>query len=146
MLNSWDMWALQLAQFVSTRSKDPSTKVGAVITFPNHRIVSLAYNGLPQRIVDSDERLSNREFKYELIIHAEANAMLFAKVDMEGAYLYTWPYPPCSRCAAMIIQVGICRVVSPALPSYVKERWGKSCELAEQIFKEAGIEVVYQEN
>ena len=35
----WDKWFLGLAQYVSTASKDPSTKVGAVIVDADRRVV-----------------------------------------------------------------------------------------------------------
>jgi dCMP deaminase len=43
----WDLRFLTLAKTVSTWSKDPSTKVGAVIVDKNRRVVSLGYNGFP---------------------------------------------------------------------------------------------------
>jgi len=42
----WDNRFLDLCEHVSEWSKDPSTKVGAVITEGIH-IVSIGYNGLP---------------------------------------------------------------------------------------------------
>ena len=64
------------------------------------------------------KRLVDREQKYDIIIHAEkrlvdrANALMFAGKSVEGCTLYTWPFQPCSRCAGLIIQSGIKRVVS----------------------------------
>ena len=56
----WDSRFLRIAQEVSTWSKDPSTKVGAVIVDNRNRVVSMGYNGFPQRVAD-DERLDDRE-------------------------------------------------------------------------------------
>ena len=68
----WDLRFIELAEFIAQWSKDPSTKTGAVIT-RGVRVVSLRYNGFPQRIADSDERLNNRDLKYKIIIHCERN-------------------------------------------------------------------------
>ena len=119
-----------------TWSKDPSTQVGAVIVDGNNRIVSIGFNGFPQGVEDSEERLVDRETKYDIIVHAEANALMFANKSVEGCTLYTWPFPPCSRCAGLIIQSGITRVVSVV---HTGERWKKNFDLARQLFHEAGI-------
>jgi dCMP deaminase len=57
----WDVWFLGLAKYVSTASKDPGTKTGAVIVDDKRRIVSVGYNGLPRNVEDSPDRLENRE-------------------------------------------------------------------------------------
>jgi dCMP deaminase len=43
----WDRYFLDIAEEVSKASKDPSTKVGAVIVRPDRTVASLGYNGLP---------------------------------------------------------------------------------------------------
>jgi dCMP deaminase len=58
-MNKWDKNFLQLAKTVSTFSKDPSTKVGAVIVDDDNRVISIGYNGFPKGIKD-DNRLDNR--------------------------------------------------------------------------------------
>ena len=59
--NLWIKRFLDLSKLVSTWSKDPSTKVGAVIIDPETKtIVSTGYNGFPRNIEDSEERLNNR--------------------------------------------------------------------------------------
>jgi dCMP deaminase len=73
-----------------------------------------------------------------MIIHAEVNAILFANRDLHGCTLYTWPFQPCSRCASIVVQKGINRVVSLKDDD---ERWAKSFTLANQIFNEAKVTV-----
>jgi dCMP deaminase len=140
-LIKWDYRFLDLAELVSSWSKDPSTKVGSVITKGN-RVISLGYNGFPCQIND-DKRLENREEKYKIIIHAEQNAMLFAKGDLEGCTIYTYPFMPCSTCASIIIQSGIKRVVSY---KNVPARWKENFDLSLKIFLESGVEVVLYDN
>lgn len=134
----WDKWFVNMAKYVSTASKDPSTQTGAVITDPKRRVISVGYNGLAQGVEDLPERLNNREIKYKIIVHCERNALLFASRSVEGCTLYTWPFMSCSTCAAMVIQAGITRCVAPFSDN---ERWVAEFELSKQMFKEAGVEV-----
>lgn len=137
----WDARFLRIAaREVSTWSKDPSTKCGAIIT-SNNRIVSTGYNGFPSRIADTPERLGDRETKYKLIIHAEINALHEAREDTTGHTVYTYPLPPCHRCALDIIQRGISRIVAIEASDEIKARWKESNELSMSLFEEAGIEV-----
>lgn len=128
------------AKEISSWSKDPSTKVGAVIVRPNNTQASEGYNGFPQKLVDKRELYLNRETKYSRIIHAELNAILFAKEALDGYTLYTYPLPPCDRCAVIIIQSGITRVVAQRPLMEMQLRWGKQARLSEDYFKEAGVE------
>ena len=133
----WDQRYLYLAGHIATWSKDPSTQCGAVIT-DGHRIISTGFNGFPQGIED-DERLDVRGTKYEMVIHAEINAILFAKQDLHGCTIYTYPFQPCSRCASVIIQSGIRRVVTTR---QVPGRWQESFEIANGLFNEANTEFI----
>lgn len=138
MRNKWDVRFLELAKLISTWSKDPSTKCGAVIT-RDKTIISLGFNGLPKGIEDNPEVLNNRELKYEMILHAEDNALLYARQNLTGCSIYTYPFPPCSRCAAKIIQSGIVRVIAPTPPKDLLERWGASLELSQNMYNQADV-------
>ena len=143
MLDKWDQRFMDLANFVAAWSKDPSTQVGAVIANPHtKRVVSMGYNGFPSGVGDHDHRLENREIKYEMIVHAETNALLFAGPAAENCTLYVTPLPPCARCGVVIIQAGIKRVVAP-IPNKSKEHWNTQSEISEQMFSEAGVELEY---
>ncbi len=140
----WDQRFLQLATMVSSWSKDPSTKVGAVIVTPENVIVSVGYNGFAQRMPDHEQHYADRQSKYSRIVHSETNAILLARADVRGYTLYS-TFPPCDRCAVSIIQAGITRVVCPALATLGKdaaERWRKSMETARDYFAESGVEFV----
>jgi len=140
-LTKWDERFLRLAKEVSTWSKDPSTQVGAVIVDQNHIVVSLGFNGFPQDIQDDDSRLNNRELKYMMTIHAEMNALMFANKSVAGCTLYTYPFQPCSRCAACIIQSGIAKIVTVKL-SKTHERWYNDFRNARSMFEEAKVVMV----
>jgi dCMP deaminase len=139
----WDKRFLEMAKLVASWSKDPSTQTGAVIVDESNRVVSVGYNGFPRAVDDSPERYADRELKYKMIVHCERNALLFANTSVKGCTLYTWPFGSCSVCAAMVIQSGIKRCVSPSIPPALVERWGTETELAAAMFREAGIEQVF---
>ena len=135
----WDRRFLDLSQHLSSWSKDPSTQVGAVIVDQDRRIISTGYNGFPRGVDDIDERLTTRAIKYEMIVHAEVNAILFATQSLKGSTLYTWPFMPCSRCAGIVIQSGITRVVAPHCDN---PRWADSFELTRRMFNESRVELI----
>lgn len=134
----WDHRFLRLASEVASWSKDTSTKVGAVIVRPDHTVASLGFNGFPRGIDDTPERLSDRDVRLALTVHAEINAILSSHVPVRGCTLYA-TLPCCDRCAAQIIQAGISRVISlPASPAQ-SARWGESFERARFMLSEAGV-------
>lgn len=132
----WDRWFLGMAEYISTASKDPSTKIGAVIVDSDRRIVSTGYNGFAKGVEDKEELLLDREKKYKLIVHGEMNAIVFAQRSIKGCTLYTTPLLPCSSCASVVIQSGIKRVVSW---QNFNDRWAESIELSKSMFKEANV-------
>ena len=134
-ITHWDIRYLDLAKLVSTWSKDPSTQVGAVIVSPKNRVISLGFNGFPARIRDN-ERLHNRDQKLDIIIHGEMNAILTADHSLDGSTLYTYPFLPCSRCASMVIQVGIIHAIAP---KYTGTRWESNLMVSRDLFFEARV-------
>jgi len=110
-MTKWDRRYLDLAQLVSTWSKDPRTQVGAVIVSPFNRVVSVGYNGFPKGFNDEAGYQQGRDYKLSHTIHAELNAILQAGRQLDGYKLYLYPIPPCSHCLAMIRQAGICNIV-----------------------------------
>ncbi len=143
MIDKWDQRFLELAAFIAKWSKDPSTQVGAVIVNANNkRVVSMGFNGFPAGVEDREERLETRAIKYEMVVHAEQNALLFAGPAAEGCTLYVTPLPPCARCGVIIIQAGISRVVCPT-PNKTIEPWATQSRITEEMFGEAGIVLDY---
>jgi dCMP deaminase len=138
---NWDHRFLDLAKLVASWSKDPSTQVGAVIVDDKNRIVSLGFNGFPKNITD-DNRLDNRQMKYNIVVHAECNAIMFANKNLENCTIYTHPFQPCSKCAGMIIQSGIKRVVTLPL-SKEHSRWSEDFEIAQHLLLESNTELTY---
>lgn len=139
----WDLRFLALAKHIAAWSKDPSSGVGAVITNGN-KIVSQGYNGFPMGVKDSPNKLNDREHKYPRTIHAEMNAILFAQCDLKGHTLYC-THHPCSRCATVIIQSGIRRIVCYKPDDAYLSRWTKDVEIARDMFNDVSAYVVQYE-
>lgn len=139
-VEKWDRRFLELSAVVSKWSKDPSTKVGAVVVDENKMVVSMGFNGMPRKILDLPDRYQQKNIKYEMIVHGEMNALLVAPRTVRGCTLYTYPFAPCSRCASMIVQTGIARVVAPTFNE--PGHWMVESVLhTGLIFKEAGIKL-----
>jgi dCMP deaminase len=143
----WDQYFMTMAYLVSMKSKDPSTRVGAVIVGPNHEIISTGYNGLPRGVADRNYRYADREYKLLAVNHAEENAILHCAlngVSARGCILYT-PWLPCSRCTKAVIQSGIGEVIYDLnFPGNHEDQagdWKKSMEISREMFNETGVVV-----
>lgn len=143
-MTDWDTRYLDLAENVSSWSKDPSRKIGAVAVGSKGQILSQGYNGFPRGIDDSIERYNDKETKYRYVVHAEMNVVYNATyngISLDGATLYVTGLPVCSECAKGIIQTGVKRVVMRSTDvSEKSEKWFVSFATTAKMFNEAGIE------
>jgi len=138
--NKWDYRFLDLAQLISTWSKDPSKQIGAVAIGDKRQILAQGYNGFPRGVIDSEDRYADRQRKYELVVHAEMNVIYNASyngVSLDGSTLYVHGLPVCSECAKAVIQVGIKNVLMRK--QVPEERWLDSWTRTKAMFKEAGV-------
>ena len=136
----WHRRFLALSEMIATWSKDPSRGVGAVIVSPAKQVISTGFNGLPRAIEDLPERLE-RPVKYDLIVHAEMNAIIQCArngVSPNGCGLYS-SFFPCIHCAIAIVQAGIATVVAYE-PIAGDEHWLASIEKSRAVFREAKVE------
>lgn len=152
MSERWDRYFINLAIENARMSKDPSTKVGAVIVGPDKEVRSMGFNGLPRGFEDTSERLQDREMKLSFVVHGELNAILNAArigVSTKGCSLYfaaidpsglIWGGAPCVRCTVEIIQSGITEIVCPPFKN-TPSRWARSVELSRDVLREAGVPV-----
>ena len=139
----WKKRFLKLSKEISTWSKDPSTKVGALIISEDRNIISTGYNGFPRGIEDTEERLNNRELKYKFILHAEMNCILNALYNgrsVKDCILFVHGLPPCSECTKSIIQAGIKKVITD---SKATDNWKESLKLSLEMLKEANVEIEF---
>lgn len=144
MLSKWDERFIELARGVAAWSKDPSTKVGAVIVRPDRTVASVGFNGFARGVDDTEERLNDRALKYPLTIHAETNAILNAHEKLNGCTLYVTPLLPCHACAGLIIQSGISKVVAECGIVNNPDLWHSSFAVAKKQFEEAGVEIIFK--
>lgn len=101
-------WLAVAEVFAEIRSKDPRTKVGAVLVSVGELYTSLGYNGLGRGVPDTEENWSSPR-KHSLVIHAEINALDKANFDKNGATIYC-THKPCNDCMNRIANAGIVRV------------------------------------
>ncbi len=149
-----DRHFLRASLFNASLSNDPNTRVGAILVGPNGDTFSDGCNHFPAGIAETPERLTHRDMKLRLIVHAEMDAILAAArhgIPTKGSTLYlaatddsglVWGGPPCSQCLKHCIQAGIAEVVShpwKAVPS----RWHEDIAFSRTLLSEAGI--VYRE-
>lgn len=99
-------------------SKDPSTQVGAMIVSHDNYPLSSGYNGPPRKLKDNLSiwtRPSNEArdelSKYDLVTHAEANAIRHARsADLRNSTIYVTAMP-CPSCMLRLIEEEIGRIV-----------------------------------
>jgi dCMP deaminase len=148
MTEKWNKRFLELADHISSWSKDPSTKVGAVIVDDKKRIVSVGYNGFPRGVDDAEERYNDRPLKYKLVCHAERNALDNAPISVEGCTMYV-SLMPCSECTKSIIQRGIKKLILGPVPEKFKNYdWSEDVygwKFSQVMLAEAGVDFTRQE-
>lgn len=108
---AWDHYFLDMADVIAKRSPDKKRQVGCVIIDEHRRVVATGYNGTPAAYDDSQVNWWDRTAKERLIIHAEANALIYADGPrLRGGILYC-SLSPCVHCAKLIAGAGISKVV-----------------------------------
>lgn len=139
-LLEWDEYFMLQAMMASFKSKDPSTKVGAVFVDENNHQVTMGYNGFVAGI-DEDKLPWGKDpsapleyQKYGYVVHAEANAILHSKDSLAGTRAYVTLFP-CHECAKLLASSKVSEVV------YLSD---KHCEtesnrISKKIFELAGI-------
>lgn len=135
--NKWNLRFMRIAREVASWSKDPGHKVGAVITSPNHHIISTGYNGVPKGIDEPEDEIR----RVSITIHAEVNAVMHGLAsgqELRGSSMYIYQLAPCASCASLIIQNGISKVFLLQKGDSASS-WIKSQEVAAEFFKKAGV-------
>lgn len=142
---SWDEYFMGVAMLSGMRSKDPNTQVGACIVSPEHKILSMGYNGLPIGCSDDEFPWCREgdplENKYFYTAHSELNAILnYRGGSLDGATIYVTLFP-CNECAKAIIQSGIRRIV------YDCDKYEKTPAIiaSKRMLNAAGVEMVRYE-
>ena len=131
---NWNEYFINLAKNIALKSKDPSSKVGCIIVDKNNRVISQGYNGFVSKC---DESLMSfdRPIKYNLVIHAEMNALANAGRKISGCTAYL-NYSPCENCAKTLLQFGIKRFV---IRGEVKDQ--KTLDFVKEYLGESNVKV-----
>ena len=118
---TWDVYFMDIAKQVATRSNCVKRKVAAVIV-RDKQIISTGYNGTPRGTTNCNENGCPRCNNYSesgknledcFCSHGEENAIVQAAyngVRTKDATIYT-TFSPCLLCTKMIINAGIKEVV-----------------------------------
>jgi len=144
----WHEWFMQGVYWVASKSKDPKTKIGALI-IKDKRIISTGYNGIPIGVDDNNESRHQRPEKYKWYEHGERNAIYAAAkygIDINGAFLYTNALP-CADCARGIIQSGIKEVYihqqfNELCNTTQREQWKEHDNTTFSMFVESDVKVI----
>ena len=143
---TWDEYFMSMAHFVSTRSKDRSTHIGAVIVGKNNEVISTGMNGFVRGANDFLEERQERPEKYFWMEHAERNAIYNAARNgfkLEGSRIYVTA-KPCMDCARAIVQCGIKEVIIDEEEILEKtEKWDEHFKRVTTLFKETGVILRY---
>ncbi len=146
---SWCCYFMNIANLVSTKSKDKSTKAGAIIIGEGNIILSTGYNGFIRDMDDTLDELHERPEKYFWTEHAERNAIYNAArrgVSLLNTMMYTTAYP-CVECARGIIQAGIVEVMvpkiedDPRIKSGTWADWKAQTDKALELFRATGVNI-----
>ena len=147
----WDNYFINTAQFISLKSKDPSTKIGCIIVDKYNVPLISGFNGFAMGVndkcIDVPERY-DRPAKYAFTVHAEASAVGIAARTGRTLYDSTfymnyWP-GCCASCAGLLIDAGIKRIIVPdrPIPSTTDvNNWRNTISIANQMFLEAGVSI-----
>lgn len=125
---------------ISTKSKDPNTKIGAILV-RDGIIISEGFNGFPRGVKDYKKRYEDRELKYKYVVHAEENAIFNAArngIKTTGSIMYTSGLP-CNECAKSLIQAGVVKVIIHSNYPSMSEKWVESIKITRQMFRESGM-------
>lgn len=145
---NWDGYFMSLMFLVSMKSKDQSTKIGAVIVSPENEIISTGFNGFPRGCDDEVKERHERPLKYSWFAHGERNSIYAAAKlghALNGCRMYTQG-TPCSGCAVAIIQSGIKEVIVSSLwedsaENRKQTKWKEEALISKEMFQEAGVKL-----
>lgn len=136
---------LRQAYKIARHSGDLSTQNGALLVHPESgAVLSNGWNDLHPNFEKLTPR-RERPAKYEWTEHAERSAIYHAAFNgtkTSGLWLYC-PWLACADCGRAIVYAGITKCIRHNIPQHaLRPDWAASIATADQMFREAGIEVV----
>lgn len=128
-----------MAWMCAALSKDPSTQVGVQIVDQNNFPRGWGVNGPPRQMDDNQviwdrppENDPDALCKYDLMVHAEINAINHCSGNLNDCTLYVTGLP-CKNCMLNIVKEGIKRVVYYDFKSH-KNSMMQNSKLTEKTF------------
>jgi len=141
----WDAYFANMLSAVAIKSKDTSTKVGAIIIGPDKEIRSTGYNSFPRGLNDAVPERFERPEKYYWFEHAERNAIYNAARHgsaMKDCTLYV-SMTPCLDCARGVVQAGIKEVIVCEENISDQSKWDEHNKRVGRLFDECGVKIRY---
>lgn len=143
---SYDDLYMNMAYLSAMKSKDQSTKIGAVVVDNDNTVRAIGFNSFPRGINDDLSERQEKPHKYFYFAHAERNSVYNSArtgVSLKDCRMYT-PGFPCSGCAISIIQSGIKEVILCSEWSKKNSaKWSEEAAASKEMFDEAGVKVRY---
>lgn len=140
---TFDVTCMKQVYLAAERSKDPRTKIGAVLV-KDKNIIGTGYNGFARKVKDLPIRYNDRNIKYAFVVHAEANSVLTCArlgISTTGSILYTCGVP-CNECMKSIIQGGIIEIViHKQWPEMDSDKWREAIRISNIMLEETGIKI-----
>ena len=134
-----DIFYMEFAKHSASKSKDPKTKVGAVLV-KDRKILSVGFNGAPRsfpdELVPKEEGHKLIDQKNTFMCHAELNSILNYgghMKDLKNSTIYV-TISPCSKCSIALAQIGVKNVIF--LEEYHRE---EETEASKYILDKCGI-------
>lgn len=131
-----------LAYAEATKSRDPSTQLGAVLTSGFAGVIGVGHNHFPAG-VDESFWHGPKEAKYERVVHAELAAILAAAqtgYSTKGSTLVC-PWASCSNCAKYMVEAGVETLVRH-IERDPHSSWAESIATGDEIMRSGGITII----
>jgi dCMP deaminase len=111
-----------LAQIAAKRTDDPKVGVGAVLLDETQKYISVGWNGYPKKSqhldyphAGADDCVGDQELKYDYILHAEQNALLWRSptgCKLSKGTVMVSTKMPCDECSPVMADCGVRQVVT----------------------------------
>lgn len=136
---------MRVAYMQASNSQDPRTKNGALVVAANgYQLLAAGHNRIVPAVLETPERLADRQTKLKYITHAEAYAVCqVARCGhtTEGATMVaTWA--ACVDCAKLIVAAGIGTVVRHRHAAQSRPEWERSLAAGDELLHTAGVTVI----
>lgn len=118
----WETYFLHMARVVATRADCTRRQAGCVLVDADSRVISTGYNGAPagdpgclsgacpRGLLTYAQVPEFTNYDNCIAVHAEANALLYARASCKGATAYITDQP-CPSCAKLLRGAGVERIV-----------------------------------